>query len=147
MPPVDDPSRETPTGRAVGRNVAWHNFSCFSGICYALGHFYRNYPVTEKQEMHHNLQQLRNISYYVFFVQVLREYFIPLVPPLACHCNMDVFGTSRKMLQNCYLYYVLMISLINLHILRFYRIIISHQYSRTCIQCSANTKPYLYTFP
>ena len=26
MPPRDGLSRETPTGRAVGRNVVWHNF-------------------------------------------------------------------------------------------------------------------------
>ena len=40
MPPMDGISRKTPTGRAVGKNVAWHNFSFSSEICYALGEFY-----------------------------------------------------------------------------------------------------------
>lgn len=36
MPPEDGLSRETPAGRAVGRNVVWLNFLCCSGICYAV---------------------------------------------------------------------------------------------------------------
>ena len=39
MPPKDGISRETPTGKAGGRDVPWHNFPCCSGICYALGQF------------------------------------------------------------------------------------------------------------
>ena len=54
MPPKDGISQETPTGRAVGRNAVWHNFSCHSGTCYALGIFYRDCAVTEKQEMRHS---------------------------------------------------------------------------------------------
>lgn len=53
MPPEDGLSRETPTGRAVGKNVVWHNFHCCSKICYALGQFYRDYHVTEKSRMFH----------------------------------------------------------------------------------------------
>ena len=48
MPPEDGISRETPTGKAVGRNVVWHNFLCCSKICYALEQFCRDYHVTEK---------------------------------------------------------------------------------------------------
>lgn len=44
-------------------------------------------------------------------------------------------------------YYVARISLINLHTLRFYKIIVSHQHSTACIQYSRNTRTYLYTFP
>ena len=50
MPPEDGISRETPTGRAVGRNVVWHNFLCCSKICYALGQFYRDCHITENRE-------------------------------------------------------------------------------------------------
>ena len=53
MPLENGISRETPTGRAVGRNVVWHNFSCCSKICYALGLFYRNCHITEKSRMLH----------------------------------------------------------------------------------------------
>ena len=49
MPPKDGIMRKTPTGRAVGRNVVWHNFLCCSKICYALGQFYRNCPVTKNR--------------------------------------------------------------------------------------------------
>jgi len=38
MPPKDGLSRKTPTGRADGKNVVWHNFSCCSDICYALAY-------------------------------------------------------------------------------------------------------------
>ena len=48
MPPEDGIRRETPTGRAVGRNVVWHIFLCCSKICYALEQFCRDYHVTEK---------------------------------------------------------------------------------------------------
>ena len=54
MPPKDGLSRETPTGRAVGRHVVWHNFLCCSGICYAFGYLYRICAVTEKPEMLHD---------------------------------------------------------------------------------------------
>jgi hypothetical protein len=50
MPPEDGISRETPTGKAVGRNVVWHNFLCCSGICYASGQFYRNCRVSKNRE-------------------------------------------------------------------------------------------------
>ena len=36
MPPEDGINRKTPTGRAVGKNVAWHNFFCCLEICYAV---------------------------------------------------------------------------------------------------------------
>ena len=55
MPPKDGIMRETPTGRAVGRNVVWHNFLCCSKICYALGYLYRNCPVKEKSRMLHGV--------------------------------------------------------------------------------------------
>lgn len=51
MPPKDGLMRKTSTGRAVGRNVAWHNFSFSSEICYALGEFYRDCHITEKSEI------------------------------------------------------------------------------------------------
>lgn len=51
MPPEDGISWETPTGRAVGRNVVWHNFLCCLGICYALEQIYRDCPVKEKSEI------------------------------------------------------------------------------------------------
>ena len=53
MPPKDGISQKTPTGRAVGQNLTWHNFSCCSKISYALGHFYWDCPVTEKSRMFH----------------------------------------------------------------------------------------------
>ena len=49
MPPKVGIMRKTPTGRAVGRNVIWHNFLCCSGICYALGQIYLNWSVTENR--------------------------------------------------------------------------------------------------
>ena len=48
MPPGDGIMRKTPTGRAVGRNVGWHNFLCCSKMCYALGQFYGACHITEK---------------------------------------------------------------------------------------------------
>ena len=54
MPPEDGISRETPTGKAVGRNVVWHNFLCCSKICYASGQFYLNCHMTEKSRMFHD---------------------------------------------------------------------------------------------
>ena len=50
MPPKDGLSRETPTGRAVGRNVVWHNFLCCSGICYAFGTILSELPCIKKIE-------------------------------------------------------------------------------------------------
>ena len=49
MPPEDGISRKTPTGRAVGRNVVWHNILCCSRICYALEQIYRDFHVTENR--------------------------------------------------------------------------------------------------
>ncbi len=71
-------SRKTPTGRAVGRNVVWHNILCCSKICYALGQYYRDCHVTEKSRMFHGVCRQQIIPDCVF-VQVLRELFIPLV--------------------------------------------------------------------
>ncbi len=51
MPSKDGIMRKTPTGRAVGRNVVWHNFLWCSKICYALGQFYRDCHLTEKSRM------------------------------------------------------------------------------------------------
>ena len=48
MPPEDGISRKTPTGRAVGRSMVWHNFHYCSKIYYALGQFYQDFYVTEK---------------------------------------------------------------------------------------------------
>ena len=36
MPPEDGISRGTPTGRAVGRNMVWHNFLNDLRIVYAV---------------------------------------------------------------------------------------------------------------
>ena len=49
MPPKDGLSRETPTGRAVGRNVVWHNFLCCFGICYAFARLYLFCRITENR--------------------------------------------------------------------------------------------------
>lgn len=54
MPLENGISRETPTGRAVGRNVVWRNFHYCSKIYYALGQFYQDFHVTEKSEMHYS---------------------------------------------------------------------------------------------
>ena len=105
MPPEDGISRKTPTGRAVGRNVVWHNFSCCSKICYALGHFYRNYPVTEKSRMFYGIDANRTSSILCFRLGIT-EQLIPLIPPGGCHCNMDVLEVSREMLQ---FYYIMQI--------------------------------------
>ena len=48
MPPRGGITRETPTGRAVGRSMVWHNFHYCSKIYYALGQFYQDFHVTEK---------------------------------------------------------------------------------------------------
>ena len=36
MPPKGGITRETPTGRAVGRFVVWHNFFLIQGKCYVI---------------------------------------------------------------------------------------------------------------
>ena len=36
MPSEDGISQETPTGRAVGRNLTWHNFLCYQPTSYAM---------------------------------------------------------------------------------------------------------------
>lgn len=41
MPPKGDRTQETPTGRAVGRFVTWHNFSLNLRRCYAISAFRR----------------------------------------------------------------------------------------------------------
>ena len=50
MPPKDGIMRRTPTGRAVGRNVVWHNFLCCLGTCYAFGQVCRDCHITENRE-------------------------------------------------------------------------------------------------
>ena len=80
MPPGDGIMRKTPTGRAVGRNVAWHNFLCCSKICYALGQFYRNPPVTEKSRMFHSDCCQENILDPVFLFRYYENFSSPLIP-------------------------------------------------------------------
>ena len=36
MPPEGGITRETPTGKAVGQYLLWHNFSCYRLDCYAI---------------------------------------------------------------------------------------------------------------
>ena len=55
MPPEDGLSQKTPTGRAGGRNVVWHNFLCCSRICYDLGQFYWDCHLREKSRMFHGV--------------------------------------------------------------------------------------------
>ena len=50
MPPEDGLSQETPTGRAVGRNLVWHNILYCSKNYYAMGQFYRDCHVKENRE-------------------------------------------------------------------------------------------------
>ena len=80
MPPEDGLSRETPTGRAVGKISAWHNFLCYSKICYALGHFYRNYPVTEKSRMFYGIDANRTSSILCFRLGIIGDISSPLYP-------------------------------------------------------------------
>ena len=47
----------------------------------------------------------RSFSIMCFHLDINGDISSPLVPPVACHCNMDVFGSSRKILQNCYIWF------------------------------------------
>ena len=62
-----------PTGKAVGRNLLWHNFLYCSDICYAFMRLYLFCHITEKSRMLHD----------------------------GCrHCNMSDFGSLREILQH-----------------------------------------------
>ena len=89
MPPKGGLTRQTPTGRAVGRNVVWHNFLYCSGICYALGYFI-GIAVCQKNRRCTIAPSSYGTSPIMCFYLGITEHLIPLVPPLACHCNMDV---------------------------------------------------------
>ena len=54
MPPEDGISQKTPTGKAVGRNLLWHNFLYCSDICYAFMRLYLFCHITEKSRMLHD---------------------------------------------------------------------------------------------
>ena len=59
MPPEDGLSRETPT---------------------ALGHFYRNYPVTEKSRMFYGIDANRTSSILCFRLGIIGDISSPLYP-------------------------------------------------------------------
>ena len=81
MPPEDGLSRETPTGKAVGRNVVWHNFLCCSGICYASGQFYRNCRVSKNRECSMAVVANKTFPILCFCLGITRT-FHPLLYPL-----------------------------------------------------------------
>ena len=85
MPPEDGIRRETPTGRAVGGNVVWHNFLCCPDICYALGEFYRDCHVVEKSRMLHGIIANKTFSILCFSLGVKgisHPPYTPLCVPL-----------------------------------------------------------------
>ena len=105
MPPEDGLSRETPTGRAVGKISAWHNFLCYSKICYALGHFYRNYPVTEKSRMFYGIDANRTSSILCFrlgIIEIFHPPYTPLVGAIVTWIFMWRQGKCDKIIT-CYI--------------------------------------------
>ena len=80
MPPEDGISRETPTGKAVGRNVVWHNFLCCSGICYASGQFYRNCRVSKNRECSMAVVANKTFPILCFCLGITRTFHPPYTP-------------------------------------------------------------------
>ena len=102
MPPKDGIMRRTPTGRAVGRNLACITSSSVQEFVTLLP-ISATFTILQKWEMSYSLQQPQNISHYVFLFRYYKGFSSPLIPPVACHCNMDVWRSSREMLHNCYM--------------------------------------------
>lgn len=89
MPPEDGISQETPTGRAVGWNVVWHNFLCCSDICYTFARLYLFCRITENRKSSMavvaNLKWIHNLKniYFQFLHHV-----IYLIFKIACYNNI-----------------------------------------------------------
>ncbi len=77
MPPEDGISRETPTGRAVGKNMVWHNFFYCSEICYAFAYICK-FRYIEKMGDSPQPQQPQNISHYMFLFKYYESFSSPL---------------------------------------------------------------------
>lgn len=98
MPPKDGTSRETPTGKAVGR--IWYGIT-FPTIWefVMLLPISANFTILQKWEMTCSNHSSSPIM--CFYLGIMRDF--PLIPPVACHYNMDVLESPRKMLQNYYM--------------------------------------------
>lgn len=110
--------------------------SFFEWVCNAvfLTDAVGRFIVTQKnQRCFMTFLRSRNTADTVFLFSYRRNLFSPLIPPSECHCNMDVLDRQGECYNFVIIYYIVRISQINLHTLRFYRIIASHQYPRTCI--------------
>ena len=94
MPPEDGIMRETPTIRAVGRNMVWHNFSCCSDICYAFMRLYLFCRITENRRSSMTVVANRTPPIMCFCLDIT-SFFHPPIPPGECHCNMVILGSSR----------------------------------------------------
>ncbi len=90
--------RKTPIGKAVGRNVVWHNFFYCSRSYYALGQIYRDFHVTENREC--SMAVVANRSFPILCLRLdIVEIFHPPYSPLVSAIVTWVF---RNRQGKCY---------------------------------------------
>ena len=79
MPPKDGISHKTPTGRAVGRNLAWHNSPYCSEICYAFAYIYKLCYIAKMRDAPKPIVAKEHLSLCVLF-RYYEGFSSPLYP-------------------------------------------------------------------